>query len=60
MSISLNPDQVRGFVVPDLGSNCFQKFSTDTTSRQANKADLHTGIRQFTAFLFTNIIQVSS
>ena len=64
MSKSLDPDQARQNLGPDLGPYCLQRFSTDGTSRQANKADLHTGIRQFisvyTAFQYTNLIQVSS
>ena len=31
---SLNPDQARRFVGPDLYPNCFQVLSTDDTSRQ--------------------------
>ena len=33
MSNSLDPDQARRFVWPDLGPNCFQKLSADDTSR---------------------------
>ena len=31
MSNSLNPDQARNFVGPDLDSNCLQKLSADDT-----------------------------
>ena len=31
---SLDPDQVRTFVRPDLGPGCFKKLSNDDTSRQ--------------------------
>ena len=31
MSNSLDPDQVRYFVGPDLGPNCLQKLSADDT-----------------------------
>ena len=34
MSNSLDPDQDRHFVGPDLGLNCLQKLSADDTSRQ--------------------------
>ena len=34
MSKSLDPDQARHFVGPDLGPNCLQILSTDDTSRQ--------------------------
>ena len=34
MSISLDPDQARHFVRPDLDQNCLQKLSADDTSRQ--------------------------
>ena len=32
---SLDPDQARHFVWPDLGPNCLQKLSADRTSRQS-------------------------
>ena len=34
MSNSLDPDQARRFVGPDLGPNCLPKFSADGTGRQ--------------------------
>ena len=37
MSNSLDPDQVRRFVGPDLGPNCLQRLSADDTSRQRVK-----------------------
>ena len=37
MSNSLDPDQARHSVGPDLGPNCLQKISTDNTSRQRVK-----------------------
>ena len=33
MSNSLDPDQARHFVGPDLGSNCLQKLTAEDTSR---------------------------
>ena len=33
MSTSLDPDQARRYVWPDLGPNCLQKFSADDTRR---------------------------
>ena len=41
MSNSLDPDQARHFVVPDLGPNCLQRLSADNTSRQRFKTELH-------------------
>ena len=40
MSNSLDPDQARRFVVPDLGSNCLQRLSADDTSRQRAKSNV--------------------
>ena len=40
MSNSLDPDQARRFVGPDLGPNCLQKLSADDTSRQRVKQSL--------------------
>ena len=34
MSKSLDPDQARRFVGPDLGPNCLPRFSADDTGRQ--------------------------
>ena len=34
MSNSLDPDQARRFVGPDLGPNCLPRFSADDTGRQ--------------------------
>ena len=34
MSNSLDPDQARRFVGPDLGLNCLPKLSADVTGRQ--------------------------
>ena len=34
MSNSLDSDQARHFVGPDLGPNCLQRLSADNTSRQ--------------------------
>ena len=34
VSNSLDPDQARHFVGPDLGLNCLQRFLADDTSRQ--------------------------
>ena len=38
LSHSLDPDQARHFVRPDLGPNCLQRFA-DGTSRQGVKAN---------------------
>ena len=37
VSSSLNPDQARYFVKPDLGPNCLQRLSADDTSRHEFK-----------------------
>ena len=37
MSNSLDPDQARRIVGPDLGPNCLQRFSADGTGRQRVK-----------------------
>ena len=37
VSNSLEPDQARHFVGPDLGPNCLQRLSADDTSRQRVK-----------------------
>ena len=34
---SLDPDQARHFVGPDLGPNCLQRLSADDTSEQRVK-----------------------
>ena len=37
MSNSLDPDQARHLVGPDLGPNCLQRLSADATSMQRVK-----------------------
>ena len=37
MSNSLDPDQARRFVGPDLCPNCLQRLSADDTSRQRDR-----------------------
>ena len=37
MSNSLDPDQARQFVGPDLGPNCLPRLSADDTGRQRVK-----------------------
>ena len=37
MSNSLDPDQARRFVGPDLGPNCLPRLSADDTGRQRVK-----------------------
>ena len=46
VSKSLDPDQARYSVGPDLGPNCLQRLSADDTSRQIVKwsADLEVGL----------------
>ena len=40
MSNSLDPDQARHFVGPDLGPNCLQKLSVDDTSKELIKESI--------------------
>ena len=40
MSNSLDPDQARHFVGPDLGPNCLQSFSTDEVGKELNDGNL--------------------
>ena len=37
VSNSLDPDQARPYVWPDLGPNCLQRLSADDTSRQRDR-----------------------
>ena len=39
MSNSLDPDQARRFVEPDLGPNCLPRLSADDTGRQRVNAN---------------------
>ena len=41
VSNSLDPDQARHFVGPDLGPNCLEKLSADDTSRYKVKTAAH-------------------
>ena len=40
MSNSLDPDQARQFIGPDLGPNCLQRLSADDTGRQRIKESM--------------------
>ena len=40
MSNSLDPDQPRHFVRPDLDPSCLQRLSADNTSRQVEVVDI--------------------
>ena len=37
---SLDPDQDLNFVRPDLGPNCLQRLSADSTSRQRDNSSI--------------------
>ena len=50
MSNSLDPDQARRIVGPDLGPNCLPKVSADDTGRQRVKQYSPQDMRKF-AFL---------
>ena len=50
MSISLDPDQARHFVGPDLSLNCLQRLSADGNNRQRAKG-LDFGPYQWTALI---------
>ena len=43
VSKSLDPDQARHFVGPDLGPNCLQRISADDTCKQRVKSG-HTNV----------------
>ena len=57
MSNSLDPDQVRRYVGPDLVPNCLQNLSADDISRQKDNkhVQLSIGIRQIKFRLNFNI-----
>ena len=40
VSNSLDPDQARHFVGPDLGPNCLQRLSADNTSKRRAKVGM--------------------
>ena len=40
VSNSLDPDQARHYVGPDLGPNCLQRLSADTAGRELNTKQL--------------------
>ena len=40
VSNSLDPDQVRHFVGPDLGTNCLQRLSADIAGKELNTKQL--------------------
>ena len=40
MPKSLDPDQARHFVGPDLGSNCLQRLSADIAGKELNTKQL--------------------
>ena len=44
MSNSLDQDQVRHFVGPDLGPNCLQRLSADNTYKQRIKVGMFCGM----------------
>ena len=47
VSKSLDPDQARRFIGPDLGPDCLQKLSADDTSRQKSAFSHFNGRRIF-------------
>ena len=55
MSNSLDPDQVRYFVGPDLGPNCLQRLLADVPSRQRvdTTCDCHSQMKLFVVVLET-------
>ena len=51
MSNSLDPDQARRFVGPDLGPNCLPRLSADDTGRQrVNSTTTTLGYELFSIF----------
>ena len=57
MSNSLDPDQARRIVGPDLGPNCLPRLSADDTSRQ--KVNKFTKHRMYIIMYFCVCIAVS-
>ena len=54
MSNSLDPDQARRIVGPDLGPNCLPKLSADDTGRQRVKRNKDADkLRSNIAFVFS-------
>ena len=51
MSNSLDLDQARHFVGPDLDPNCFQRLSADDTSRQR--------VRDKVTLVYTSVVSVA-
>ena len=44
VSNHLDPDQAKGFVKPDLDSNCLQRLSADDTRRQRVEVSMSTHV----------------
>ena len=59
VSNSLDPDQVRRFVGPELGPNYLLKLSADDTSRQTKSVHTHNCIRAIWLRSFKQFLQVS-
>ena len=51
VSNSLDPDQARHIVGPDLGPNCLQRLSVDDTSRQRIKGEIKRKHHYLAAYL---------
>ena len=47
VSSSLDSDQARHFIEPDMGPNCLQRLSADNTSRQRVKTNKHLPSKEF-------------
>ena len=56
VSNSLDPDQARHFVRPDLGSNCFQRLSAGATLDKELTLS-PTGVRNFVDLLLKSQLQ---
>ena len=46
MLYSLDPDQARRFIGPDLGPNCLPELAADDTGRQRVNVDIKQQIKQ--------------
>ena len=57
MSYSLDPDQARHFVGPDLGPNCLQRLSADIAGKDLNTKQL---VDTFLLKLWLKIISFGS
>ena len=56
MSNSLDPDQARRFVGPDLGPNCLPRLSADDTGRQRVKQEVQHNLLLLSCFAMCDLV----